>query len=701
MTLSLRALGGQLGGDWERDRRDTLFLMGAILLSALPQFASLPLWASLAFLAMFAWRLGLLFGGRPLPPSWVRLLGAAACIGAVFAQYSTLMGRDQGVLLLVLLLGLKLLEMKARRDLFVVLFLCFLLLLTSFFGSQSLVLAALSTTAIIALLAAMITMQYMGREARVGRRLRQAAIIVLQATPVALAMFVLFPRMATPLWGLSAGGGGASTGLSDSMSPGAVTDLAKSSATAFRVEFQGEAPANADLYWRGPVFGYFDGRRWTRLHRSVVDHPVDLEAADDALRYTVTLEPNGQPWLMALDMPVAIENLPGGQVDFDATLTPVWSLPVQTRIRYTAASHLRYLVAPNARSEDMQPWLRLPTGYNPRTLALAERMLAEHPNDLPADRIDRVLRMFTTQPFRYTLRPPPLGRNTADDFLFDTRAGFCEHYSSAFVILMRAMGIPARVVTGYQGAERNPVDGFYVVRQSDAHAWTEVWLGEQGWVRIDPTAAVAPERVETSRRLRPGEAPDELGQPMIPGLWSTFKVNLDAITHRWNQWVLQFDRGAQKRLIDRLGLAGDDWRTLAGLLAVAMVLAIGASAVFALRTRPQRDPIGDSYRGFCTKLALAGHVRAPHETAEGFLDRIGGALDPHRRAQAAQIVALYNRLRYGELSNPRSVRERRSRNIGERRGAGEARKIIQANEGLRRLKKAVRGFQPGNTPVDK
>ncbi|MEZ5657737.1 MAG: DUF3488 and transglutaminase-like domain-containing protein [Burkholderiaceae bacterium] len=701
MSLPLRALGGHLGGDWERDRRDTLFLMGAILLSALPQFATLPLWASLAFVGMFAWRLGLLFSGRALPATWIRLVGAAACLGAVYAQYATLVGRDQGVLMLVLFLGLKLLEMKARRDLFVVLFLCFLLLLTSFFGSQSLVLALLSVVAIIALLAAMITMQYVGREAEVGRRLRQAAIIVLQAAPLALAMFVLFPRLATPLWGLSAGGGSASTGLSDSMAPGLVTSLAKSGATAFRVDFEGEAPAPANLYWRGPVFGYFDGRRWTRLHPGVLATNFDIQVSGKPVRYTVTLEPNNQPWLLALDMPVSLGDVPGGEISVDATLTPVWSIPVQNRVRYTAESYLQYTAEADADLADMNAWLRLPNGYNPRTIALGERWVDEFPDDQAADRVERALRMFRQQPFRYTLQPPALGRHSADDFLFETRAGFCEHYSSAFVILMRSMGIPARVVTGYQGAERNPVDGFYVVRQADAHAWAEVWLRGRGWVRVDPTAAVAPERIETSNRLHPDSSRDEFGRPVTKGLWTTFKVNLDAVTHRWNQWVLQFDRGTQKRLIDRLGLAGDDWRTLAALLALAMVIATGLSALIALKNRPQRDPIGDAYHGFCSKLALLGHNRAPHETAAGFLSRIASRLDPKSRAQAQQIVGLYNRLRYGELSNPRSVRERRVRNIGDRKGPGEARKIIHANEGLRRLRSAVRAFQPGKTPVER
>lgn len=700
LRLSLRALSGRMGGEWERDRRDTLFLMGAILLSALPQTLIMPVWASIAFLMMFGWRLALLFSGRPMPPVWLRMLGAAAAIAGVFAEYSTLFGREPGVLMLVLFLGLKLLEMRARRDLFVVLFLCFLLLLTGFFGSQSLPMAGLTLLAVVALVAAMITMQYGAREAAIGRRLRQAALIVAQAVPLALILFVLFPRLATPLWGLQGGGAAASTGLSDSMAPGEVTDLARSAAVAFRVEFDGEAPPRAMMYWRGPVFGHFDGRRWYSLLSTSASGPPELLVDGAPLGYSVTLESNGQPWLLALDMPGSLAGLPGGEVVLDGTMAPRWSRPVTNRIRYRAESYARYRLEPRATPNDLRRWLRLPDGFNPRMRALADDWRTRYPDESAGDRVQRILTMFREQPFRYTLQPPGLGRDTVDEFLFDSRAGFCEHYTSAFVNLMRALGVPSRVVTGYQGAEPSPVDDYHVVRQSDAHAWAEVWLEGEGWVRVDPTAAVAPERIETGARLRDESAP-RAGDGTLGGLMESLRLNLDVIAHRWNQWVLQFDSGSQRRLLERLGMPDGDWRSLSGLLALATLLMIGASALFALKPRPRRDPIGDAWRDFCAKLAASGLPRAPHETAGAFLARIGHTLPPAARNEAARIVALYTRLRYGELSNPRSVRERRTSNVGGRASPAETRKIILANEGVRRLRAAVRSFQPGKTPVER
>ncbi|MEZ5739103.1 MAG: DUF3488 and transglutaminase-like domain-containing protein [Burkholderiaceae bacterium] len=703
INLSMRAITGRLGSDWERDRRDTLFLMAAILLASLPQLPHLPGWIGAAFLACFGWRLAILLTGRPLPATWIRVVGALAAVGGVLAQYQSMLGRDQGVALLTLFLGLKLLEMKARRDLFVVIFLCFFLLLTGFFQSQSLVSAALILFAVVGLVASMITMQFGQTETGIAKRLRQAGMIVLQALPIAIALFVLFPRLSTPLWGMQGAGAGASTGLSDSMSPGAVTNLAKSSETAFRVSFDGEPPPTAALYWRGPVFGQFDGSRWTAYPpASVVTVPpqVQIDSGAQALGYSVTLEPSSNPWLLALDIPVALEGLTAGRLVSDPAFTMAMDRPVVERIRYRAQSHLRYAIGRNETLTSLQPWLRLPDGFNPRTLAMAREWRDRYSSDTTAELANRLLGWFRSEPFHYTLQPAPLARDTVDDFLFNTRAGFCEHYTSAFVVLMRAMGIPARVVTGYQGAERSPVDAYYLVRQSDAHAWAEIWSAQDGWQRVDPTGAVAPERVQGSFRLSESLT-DSLGDTAVGSLWSLLRLNLDALTHRWNQWVLNYDRGSQQRLLERLGLDGSDWQGLAGLLAGALVVLIGGSALLTLQPRPVRDPIGRAYDEFCAKLDAMGLTRAQHETATRYLARVSTQLDETTRREALRIIGLYNRLRYGDLSNPQSRRERRMRNIDTRRMPGETRKIIHAHEGMRRLRAAVRRFQPGNTPVDR
>ena len=303
--------------------------------------------------------------------------------------------------------------------------------------------------------------------------------------------------------------------------------------------------------------------------------------------------------------------------------------------------------------------------------------------------VDRALSMFRTQAFRYTLNPPALGRHSVDEFLFDQQAGFCEHFTSAFVVLMRAIGIPARVVTGYQGGTVNPLDGYMVVRQSDAHAWAEVWTERQGWVRVDPTAAVAPERIETDQRL---VDETDFGAPSgTVGTWALLKLNLDALANRWNQWVLNYDRRSQGRLLESLGLDGQDWTRLAALLAGAMVLLIGGSALLTLQPRPVGDPLAKVFEQFCQKMAVLGVARLEHETPGQYLERSSRHLSADALQQARGIVALYTQLRYGAMSGVYQGKERRRRS---RASKERARHIAKARQGLRELRASVQQFGP-------
>jgi transglutaminase-like putative cysteine protease len=654
---SMRALGGQLGDQWERDRRDTLFLMSAVALAVLPGLFHLPWWVSVGFGMLFVWRLGLIFSGRWLPRDSVRWLAAIACTTAVWAHYRTLLGREPGVVLLVLFLGLKLMEMRARRDLFVVIFLCFFLLITSFFHSQSMLTAACAGLAVLALVTAMITMQFGVREQPVLRRFRSAGALLLQALPLAALMFALFPRIQGPLWGAPDSQMSARTGLSESMQPGAIASLSSSEEIAFRVSFEGKPPSAKSLYWRGPVFGSFDGLNWRELQMplSAQTVPTLTHGASPPLGYRITLEPHQRTWLFALDAPVAASDL-----SFDAPLLRpdlqlVSRQPINERVRYRLESRLDYRLGLNETRFSLQPWLELPPGFNPRTLELAQRWRNEENDD--ARLVERALAMFREAPFRYTMNPPTLGPNSADDFLFQTRAGFCEHYASAFSVLMRALDIPARVVTGYQGGERNPIDETWTVRQADAHAWAEVWLAERGWVRIDPTAAIAPERIEQgSRVLR------EAGGPRAQvGLLERARFNLDAIGNAWSQWMLSYDSVRQRQLLGAIGLALADWQDLVGLMALGLALAIGVVALITLHPRRPRDPLQQCYGEFCAQLAEIGVVRARHETPLQLLARAGALLDAEGAAQARRIVALYNRLRFGgEAASARDMADLRT-----------------------------------------
>ena len=663
LGFSLRVLGGTLGGDWERERRDTLFLMGAIALAVLPQVAHLPLWCTAGFFLVFAWRLALLFGGRGLPGGALRIAAGAACTAAVLAEYDTLLGREAGVALLVLFLGLKLMEMRARRDLFVVIFLCFFLLLTGFFHSQSPWAALAAGTAVFALLAAMLTMQFGQREAPIARRFRMVGVLLLQALPIAAVLFVLFPRLSGPLWGLPDDAHGGRTGLSDTMAPGQIAKLARDESVAFRVSFEGEAPPPSAMYWRGPTLGRFDGRSWRPVRHEVAAPPrpqATLPEGGTSIRYRSTLEPHARRWLFALDVPVELPRAPGLAVSLAPEFEVLAADPVVGRTRFDAVARLDAAIGLNETRLSLQNWIDLPPARNRRTLEMAARWVAEEQD--PARLVQRALAMFRDGAFRYTLEPPLLDDEPVDRFLFETRAGFCEHFSSAFVVLMRALDIPARVVTGYLGAERNPGDDYWIVRQADAHAWAEVWLAGRGWVRVDPTAAVAPERIERGSSAvggaRAARDDDALGRG---ARWlAQWRFALDSFAHGWNQWVLSYDRGRQQTLLAGLGLDVGDPRAVAGALAGALAAALAVIALVTLRPRAARDPVERAYDDFCRRLAAIGAPRVRHETASRYLHRVDRLLEPSEAALARDIVAAYNRLRYDpDAVTPERVRDLR------------------------------------------
>ena len=692
-----------MGADWERDRRDTLFLMGAVFLSVLPQMVFLPLWCTAGFLVLFAWRLGLLLGGRPLPGTLVRWLAAAAILIAVFAQYRSIFGREAGVALLVLFLGLKLMEMRARRDLFVVIFLCCFLLLTGYFHSQGIWMAGATLAALFTLVASMLTMQFRQQEIPVTRRFRYASVLLLQALPIAAALFVLFPRANGPLWGLPGDAQAGKTGLSETMSPGDISSLAQSDEVVMRVKFDGAVPKPAQMYWRGPTFGDFDGRAWrpTRYRAASVAPQLTLDAPANgseraALGYRATVEPAAHRWLITLEMPIAIPQVDERRITISPTFDLVADQPLTQRFQFDAKAlpDVRYGV--NETPESLRNWLGLPPGFNPRSRELAAQLTqgsgalagertatntgtgvgagipgdaATPGNAAPAqDRVERALAWFRAGDFSYTLNPPPLGRDSVDEFLFGSRAGFCEHFSNAFVVLMRQMGIPARVVTGYQGAEHNPKDDYWIVRQSDAHAWAEVWIEGSGWLRVDPTAVVAPDRIQRGSRLLRDLSGGADGLAAGEHWSDRFRLSLDAITHGWNQWVLSYDRSKQMSLFARIGIDFADWREIAGAIAGMMALVIGAVALTALRPQSPKDPVERSFDAFCQRVAALGLARHPYETANRYFGRIEHLLDPPDSAQAQRIVEAYNRVRYD-------------------RGPGD-------RESIERLRRLVKAFRP-------
>lgn len=647
---SLRVLGGRLGGTWERDRRDMLFLMGVALLSVLPHALYLPIWATAGFALLFLWRLGLLLAGSPLPGRYVRIAASLAVVGAVYAQFRTLFGQEAGVVLLMLFLALKLMEIRARRDFFVTLFLCCFLLLAGYLHSQGIVVGLITFITLPLILTALLTMHFQDEEVSLGQRLRQVCVLLLQAAPVALILFLLFPRPSGPLWGNQNQSQQGTTGLSESMSPGDFSSLAKSNEVVMRVEFADNSPPTAEMYWRGPTFGHFDGRRWSTgfapPNRRTPPPEVRIDRRTPRYAYTVTREPARHNWLLGLETTTDTPSVAGRATSVLPTFEWVSPAPVSSRIRFQGQSGPGAVRGLNETPATLSRWLQLPEGFNPRTQALARQWRAQFGDD-PRLLSRQVLTWVREHPFHYTLNPPTLGKHTVDEFLFDTRAGFCEHYSSAFVVLMRSMGVPARVVTGYQGADAH-ADGYWIVRQANAHAWAEIWSEKEGWMRVDPTAAVAPERIQQGNLQPLQNAESEEGTLSRAtadwGRW--WDLALDGITHQWNQLLLSYDRNSQRELLDRLGIRFEGWRTLVGIMASLLAVVLAITALVTLRTRRPRDPLDRLFDDFCQKMSDIGAFREPHETASQFLYRVDRLLDPDSVAPAYDIVNRYNQLRY-------------------------------------------------------
>ncbi len=634
-----------------RDKADTLLLLGSALLVLAPHVAHLPLWVSLLCAATLVWRGAITLRGKRMPPTLVLLPIAAAAMAGIQFSYQTLLGRDAGVAMLVLLVAFKMLEMHARRDLYVVIFLCFFLVLTNFFYAQGIGTALLMVVAILALLTTQLSFQFTGAVPRLRARVGMAARILLFATPLAVLLFFVFPRLGSPLWGMPGGGdSGGKSGLSERMAPGQMSNLAMSDEPAFRVRFEGPVPPREQLYWRGLVLDAFDGTAWTRGGSIATKSGTSLSVRGQAQRYEVTLEPSDKRWLFTLEMPGHIPDVPGYRTRASHQLEVSTERPMSARVRYTMISYPDYALDGREELDDPSQWLLLPYGYNPKALAAG---LALRKEASPVRRIEQVLRQFREQPYSYTLEPPLLGRHSIDEFLYRTRAGFCEHYSGAFVFLMRAAGIPARVVAGYQGGELNPIDGYLTVRQSDAHAWAEVWLRGRGWVRVDPTAAVAPERVR--RNLSAAvEAPAPFGIDALRGLsmltsdadslLGRLRNAIGAVNNGWNQWVLNYTPERQRGFMKTLqsGLAG--WR-------VAALIMLGAGVLLLARIlylRREIDPVEAVYSSLCKRLAYLGLARAADEGPTAYAARIAATqeLAPPSREAAAEFLRRYSAWRY-------------------------------------------------------
>lgn len=635
-----------------------LWLGLGLSLATLPHLARIPIWVSIMYVILVAWRLSGPLLGWPLPNRPRRLLVLAqytlaiAGLFAVLKTYGTLSGRDAGVALLVLLSGFKFLEARSERDYYIAVCLGFILVVTNFFYTQSIPTALYMALVVLVLTTCFVVMNDRNRGLGLMQRTRLAGVLLLQACPLMLALFILFPRVPGPLWGLPKDAHSGITGIDDAMTPGSISKLLQSDALAFRARFHGRVPEKGRFYWRGPVLTYNDGRQWSRDESLFFAPENKLTNLGEAITYTITLEPTNQRWLFALEMP------PGAS---DGRLINDYQIlrhkRIRDRIRYDQVSWPDYRLSDES-PRVLRAALQLPEGYHPRTIELARQWRDEGLGDRQI--IDRIMRRFNQEKFYYTPKPPLLEGDNIDQFLFETRRGFCEHYASAFVVLMRAAGIPARVVTGYLGATYNPVGDYYNIYQRDAHAWAEVWLQDRGWQRVDPTSAVSPLRVlEGIDRAAPevGRAFGfEYGNHSLAvEIMRQFIDSWDNLNYQWSQWVLGYGPKRQKELMHYLGFEDIDWTglTLGLVVAIGVILTVIA-AWFFLRHPRDPEPARRLYDRFCRKLEKYGLCRQPFEGPLDFAARVCRR-HPRLKHVIMCITDHYIAVRYG--SDPGRLEE--------------------------------------------
>ncbi len=639
--------------------RDLGWICGCLIFVMAPHAVRVPWWLSLFAVCLFGWRTYLALSQRRLPANWLLVVIALLGIAAIGIEYRTIFGRASGIALLMMLAGLKLLEMRSHRDATMVVFLCYFLVLTNFLFTQSIQTALIMCGALVAITGALVSFSAPLRAP--GANLRTAGMLLLHAVPVAAVLFVLFPRVQGPLWGMPQDAYSGITGLSDSMSPGTLSQLSISDAIAFRALFKGPAPTHRQLYWRGPVLWDFDGRTWRTGPRRV-RVPDEVGGGEAKFEYSVVIEPHNRNWLFALETAASLP--PNAWLSNDEQIMSY--AEVRNRMRYEMTS-----VAGGRRSDTETPGslargTLLPAGFNPRTVALAQEWRRTIAGDEAL--MNHAITWLRAQRFVYTLLPPPLGRDSVDEFLFDTKRGFCEHFSSAFVVLMRAAGVPARVVTGYQGGDFNPLDGYITVRQAEAHAWAEVHVPTKGWVRVDPTAVSMPGRVDSgmANSLPAGDPVPYLMR--IDTAWlKSLRYNWEALANQWNLWVLGYNTERQRELLGRIGFTDADWKKMVTVMISLLGLIMAGLLAWSLKRIVRPDPVQKLWLAFCRKLASAGVSRKSYEGPRDFSERAAGTL-PGVADAILSIGERYMALRYG-ASRPQTEIDALKRSVKDLRPA--------------------------------
>ncbi|MEM6640781.1 MAG: DUF3488 and transglutaminase-like domain-containing protein [Pseudomonadota bacterium] len=628
--------------------RWTLF---ALVVTALPFVGDVPNWIPPIIALTVIWRYAAFVRKWPLPPAVLRMAWAVGSFFVIYYHYGTINGLEPGSALLLLMSAMKLTEATRARDLVVVVYMAFFNVVTHALFDQQILSSLYGVAALAVVVAALLQVTRRTEPVKPKRALARSANLLAQALPLTILLFLLFPRVPGPLWALPTSSKG-TTGLSDSMEIGRFSELLESGATAFRARFDGALPPPAQRYWRGPVFDRIIGNVWSAApEKPSREYNIDL--LEPSYDYDLTLEASQRNWIFALDVPATPDSLPAN-TRLNEHLQLLADEPIKERTQYRLRAYPSYRLDAAGAALDRSRYLDVSMSENPRTERWARELRTRYTDD--AELLRAVLERFSEAPFAYTLAPASLGDGSASDaFLFESREGFCEHYASSFALLMRYAGIPARIVTGYQGGERNPIGRHLTVRQSDAHAWTEVWLSERGWVRIDPTAAVSPDRVERGIQdaLGAGEALPPVMLRNGPIL-SRLRLGWDAANAAWNRHVLSYGKASQQRLLRKLGFKTPSASTLILLLTASSGIVLGILAIaLAARRRRARDPVLRAWHRVTHQLAKIGLPRARHETANRYAARVADER-PDLAQELIRLASQFSRLRYSESASDKA-----------------------------------------------
>lgn len=611
-----------------------------MLLVTLPHFQYIPFWSVSIIILLAIWRTLIIFNKLPLPNKYLSALLTLTLSFFVYKHSGSFSGIAAGSHLLVMMAFCKLIESRTHRDYMLLIILSFFIISTNFLFSQDIGTAFYMFFCLFIAIISLINVNRKNTQFTFSHQLKLSGQLMAYSLPVMLILFVFFPRITGPLWKTNTDETQAKTGLSDSMSPGQISKLIYSNDLVLRARFENRIPANNQLYWRAMTLWNYDGKKWSMA--DIADEDVTIQVTDPGFDYTVTLEPHQKNWLFLLDLPYKLNNQSPIASDFTAQTTK----KVSKILQYSARSTTQYKIKHQLSNINRNIALALPN-LNAKTAALAHSW---QQSSLTSNEIvDKAKDYFASNSFYYTLSPPGLTRqDSIDQFLFETRRGFCEHYASAFAVLMRHAGIPSRIVLGYLGGTYNPFSNEISVDQSMAHAWTEVWIDKKGWVRVDPTASIAPERVEKNLASAIENQEDlpfhlQIDSAVIQKIRQVF----DAIDSGWNQWILNYNEDNQKQFLKLLTGSELNLKDISNLFIKILLATLIITASFYLFTGLKRKPdaVTAAYKKFCNKFAKAGYKKAKHEGPRDYQLRMAQAF-PAKQQSIKQIIDLYINLKY-------------------------------------------------------